>query len=184
MFRSIMLVSLVVTLILPVSAQRVPSTPLQRAASAGNLEAVREALKSGALEATNNEGRTALMLAASNGKTEVTKLLVESGASLQARDKSQSTALHLAAQNNHYQTLHYLLQQSAEIDVVDQDGNTPLHLAATQGHEQVVAILLEEGANFELLNGRGEAAAHLPSRFKLGDWRLTESHLKKAEENR
>lgn len=49
------------------------------------------------LDERDNRGRTALMIAAERGHTEIVRILRESGASLDLRDKKSLSALDLAA---------------------------------------------------------------------------------------
>ena len=49
---------------------------------------------------TNNDGQTALMLAAENGKLHNVRALIMAGADVNARDKDGQTALMLAKEND------------------------------------------------------------------------------------
>jgi ankyrin repeat protein len=50
---------------------------------------------------TDDSGRTALHLAAQDGRSEVVRLFLEHGAEAKAKDENASTALSMAAANGH-----------------------------------------------------------------------------------
>lgn len=60
-------------------------------------------------------------------------LLVESGASVDARDEQLDTPLLLAAESGHTATAVYLASRGADVEAEDRDGQTPLGAAAAHG---------------------------------------------------
>jgi len=62
----------------------------------------------------NNNGQTALMLAATDGYREVVKLLLAKKALVNARDKNGRTALMFASQGGHRQVKKLLLRAGAK----------------------------------------------------------------------
>ncbi len=73
-------------------------TDLHKAASAGDVERVKELLKKGANPNTKDiDGQTPLHMAASGGHFDVVKLLLEHGADPNVQDKDGATPLHKAA---------------------------------------------------------------------------------------
>ncbi|MGE0495412.1 MAG: ankyrin repeat domain-containing protein [Vulcanimicrobiota bacterium] len=180
--KSIFLTLFVLVLVAPGwTNERVASTPLQRAAIAGDVEAAQAVLADSNLEARNNEGRTALLLAATTGNLKMLQLLVEAGADRDAVDHHGLSALHLAASNRHTPACRYLLEQGANPNLPEKAGNTPLHLAARAGNEETVKELLLGGAKPALENERKQTAMQLAQHYRLGDWRLVERLLEDAK---
>jgi ankyrin repeat protein len=116
----------------------------------------------------DNEGVTSLMSAASQGHTEICRLLIGKGLSVNTVAKSGGTALMFAASGGHYNTTQLLLESGADVNIVVQatpeyietvakaiaegkeevephkDGVTALMLAAQNGHYSVVELLLSQ----------------------------------------
>ena len=84
------------------------------------------------VDAVHRKSKTALMIAAWNGHTDIVNALVEShGANVDACSKRGWTALMLAAWNGHTDTVNALAgTHGANVDAVDEFGETALMLAA------------------------------------------------------
>jgi cytohesin len=79
---------------------------------------------------------------------DVTRLLLERGAAVDAADSSGSTALGEAASKGHDDVVELLIAHGASVNVRNGDtGATPLHEAAVKGHVEVVQVLLRHGAD-------------------------------------
>lgn len=125
-------------------------TLLHIAASNGHLETVRSLVTDLGADvcAKNNDGMSALSLAASKGHNAVVCALVEMGASVAETDAEQMTPLHWAADSNRPETARLLARElGAEIDARDEDGLTPLMRAAMHGFHGVIITLLKFGAD-------------------------------------
>jgi uncharacterized protein len=123
----------------------VGTTPLIRAAKAGDIESVKLLLARGALpDLPNNLGVTPLMAASGLGSTtldirarfrneksclETGKLLVAAGANVNATRDNGQTALHGAAQWGWTEFARYLASAGARLDAQDNRGATPLDIA-------------------------------------------------------
>ncbi len=106
--------------------------------------------------------RTPLSLAASNGSSEVVKLLIEKGASIECEDEVGRTPLSLAVENDHSEVMNILLAKGAEIE---HNGikwrRTPLSWAAYIGHSEVVELSLENGADIKHKSNDGSSPLYL-----------------------
>nr|XP_027204147.1 kinesin-related protein 10-like isoform X3 [Dermatophagoides pteronyssinus] len=93
------------------------------------------------LKAKQN-GQTALMLAASHGRIEITKILLECGAEVNLQDNDGSTALMCAAEHGHTEVISLLLSHSdCDPLIEDNEGSTALKIALINGHNDIGVLL-------------------------------------------
>ncbi|KAH0556424.1 hypothetical protein GP486_005657 [Trichoglossum hirsutum] len=105
------------------------------------------------------KGGEALIVSAESGDETMTKLLLENGASVEAKTtKSNSTALMQAARCGHDSVVRLLLEKGASVDVEDSGHWTPLHLAAAGGYKETVQLLLKKGADIGAIDRYGMTA--------------------------
>jgi ankyrin repeat protein len=136
-------------------------------AAAARLEKVRQSLEQGLdVNQADADGRTALMMAAFEGYTEVVELLLNSGAEVDHRDGAGRTAVMYASSGPFPQTVELLIQSGAQVNRIDTaEGWTALMVAAAEGHQPVVEVLLRHGADIEITDQDGDAAiAHARKR--------------------
>ncbi len=115
------------------------------AAGAGNLEAVRILLDSGA-NPDSDANIAPLRIAADKGHLDVVRLLIENGATIDAPAPDGWTALLWAASSGHTEIVIFLEEHGADADIVaGEKMATPLHMASAKGHEKIVAFLLTKG---------------------------------------
>ena len=122
---------------------------------------------------TNNNGETALHLAARYGHMEVVKELIkteERQALLGKVDSDGQTALHLATRWGHTEVAKVLLttkEGKATIGTPNKSGDTVLHFAARYSHTEVVKELIKTKEGQALLgkvNKKDETALHWAAR--------------------
>lgn len=96
-------------------------------------------------------GSTPLHLAATHGRLDVARFLLESGAIREAKDNNKSTPLLRAIQNNHVAVAEYLLEQGASIFVKSEPYQLSaiLHTAVWTNSEHLAKLLLDRGAELE-----------------------------------
>ncbi|XP_011644228.1 protein TANC2 isoform X3 [Pogonomyrmex barbatus] len=107
------------------------------------------------LEQRDLVGRTALMLAASEGHTNLLELLLDKGSILETKDKEGLTALGWACVRGRVTVVQMLLDRGSNVGTNDNSGRTPLDLAAFQGNPKLVQLLLEKGAAVEHVDLHG-----------------------------
>ena len=106
-------------------------------------------------DAVMNDGFTALHFAAFNGHEQVTRALLEGGATVDVRSPEGTNPLGAAASNGFAGIVRLLLEAGAEVDQTDEEAFTALMLACDNGHDDVVGILLEAGAEPNKANDDG-----------------------------
>ena len=125
-------------------------------------------------------GLTALMMASTNGRTEVVKLLLDKGAEVNLKNNYGITALFMASANGHTEIVKLLLDKGAEVNVKNtDDGVTALFMASANGHTGIVKLLLDKGADVNVKNTYGITALFMASahghtevaRLLLDKWR-------------
>ncbi|MEW6532662.1 MAG: ankyrin repeat domain-containing protein [Thermodesulfobacteriota bacterium] len=120
--------------------------PLMGAAARGDLAQVKDMLAKGAdVNSTDQDGRTALMLAALGGRPEVAKLLIEKGADVNARMKGGSTVLMAAAMVGNAEVVRLLVEKGADVTAGDETGITVLMASFLAGHPEVMTMLVQRG---------------------------------------
>lgn len=119
-----------------------------------------ELIENGArVDAMGEDGRTALMRAASRGNTDCVRALLKAGADVNAKFKDGSTVLMWAScGGGRTGCVKPLIAAGADVNVKNKDGDTALIWAAGWGDTEGVKALLEAGADVNAKNKRGETA--------------------------
>ncbi len=135
---------------------------LLAAAALGELDVIAElAAASTSLEATDGEGLTPLLLSVLRRQEGALALLINTGASTDARDRHGNSALHLAALSGFSSAVRRLLKADTRLcEALNANGATPLHLASFGGHAPVVEQLLSSRAAVSAVDARGSTALH------------------------
>jgi ankyrin repeat protein len=113
------------------------------------------------IDALNQAGESALMMAALKGDLTGVQLLLKHGAQV---NQSGWSAIHYAVTGPEPSIAALLLQNGADIDAASPNGSTPLMMAAQYGSEDTVALLLERGADSSRRNQLGLDAADFARR--------------------
>ncbi|TNJ26389.1 Ankyrin repeat protein 2 [Giardia muris] len=127
-----------------------PGNALMRAANDGSVAKVQANLHLAG--GRNEQGWTALMYAAREGKEECVWLLMDKEARMQKKDGF--SALMVAAMNGHVECVRLLMD--AEAGLRNKDGRTALHIAADAGRSQCVEVLIPSEAT--LVDHTGQTA--------------------------
>ena len=104
---------------------------------------------------SDDEGRTALLLAARAGETGEIERLIADGADPDERDRRGRTALVHAASSGSEEAIAMLLEAGADLSSPCDAGHTPLAHAAMGGHAEAVRALLDAGASVDEADYQG-----------------------------
>jgi ankyrin repeat protein len=156
-------------------------TLLMRAARTGRVDALKVLLAHG-LDPNAREttlGETALIWAAAENHGGAVRLLIESGAAVDARSAQRSdvelkrmrrvrgvvtrggwTPLMYAARQGAVDAIHALADGGASLDLTNSEGTNAVVLAIINGHFDVAAVLLDLGASPNIADQSGMAALY------------------------
>lgn len=122
-----------------------------KAAKKGDLAALRRLLKGepSLVHARDKDGSTPLHWAAWRGQVEAARVLLESGAEVNARNQNThwgTTPLHAAAHGNQAAVVQLLLAQGADLRAKNLNKRTPLQETAIHDARAAAALLRSAGA--------------------------------------
>ena len=158
--------------LLVATAATPPDSPVADAAMRGDLDEVRELLRSGAdVNAPQSDGLTALHWAADNGDASLAGVLIYAGANLAPLTRNDAyTPMHMAARGGHAEVIEQLLEAGADPGVAtSRTGVTPMHLAAKAGSGEAIRALAAGGAE---VDARDRQWGQTPLIFAAGFNRL------------
>lgn len=107
---------------------------------------------------TGPYGMTPLHWASRADSLECVKMLLDSGAEVDALNNARRTSLQLAAERGKVGTIQLLAGAGADLDTQDCKGRTPLHRATYEGHAEAAEALLAVGADRTTRNKNGKTA--------------------------
>ncbi len=109
----------------------------------------------------NNQGCTALHIAAKKGYVDLVKLILSNGANINAKDSEGYTPLLLA--ENHLEVVELLLANNADINASQNWGWTILLSAAKWDNTELARIVLANKPDLNIRNSDGNTPLHLAS---------------------
>lgn len=143
------------------------NTPLHTAAMAGNVDAVRFIIAHGAaIDAVDEDGRTALMMCLHNSRDAAAVVLVEAGANLEVADRTRNTALMFAARRGQVGAIKAMVARKVVLDAQNSNGKSALHFAAEHGQIDAARELVSAGASAKVRDTRGRTPI---------DWAITKN---------
>jgi ankyrin repeat protein len=142
---------------------------IHQAVLSRNISIVESFLGKGAnLSLIDDDGRTALHLAANIAERSIAEALLERAFALSldslldTEDAEGNTALHLATESGDVEVISLLADQGADLSHLNKAGQLPLHIAAMYGYEKVVSFLLKIGSPIKTDNNQ-PSPLHLAS---------------------
>ncbi|KAM5131962.1 B-cell lymphoma 3 protein [Mantella aurantiaca] len=122
------------------------------------------------LEATNYEGMTALHIAVSTDRRDLTLCLLKHGADVNAVDiKSGQSPLIQAVEIIQEELVSLLIQHGAKVNQTTYAGNTALHVASGRGLAEITRLLLKSGADGGMKNCHNDTALTVAKDRKIAD---------------
>ncbi|MCG7317755.1 ankyrin repeat domain-containing protein [Brevibacillus laterosporus] len=116
---------------------------LLKAANQGDKEAISKLLADGAdIDATDERGRTSVMIAVHTNQLELFTFLVEQGANINIRDNQLDNPLLYAGAEGKLDFLKAAIAAGADTTITNRYGGTALIPAADRGHVEIVRELL------------------------------------------
>jgi uncharacterized protein len=143
-------------------ATKKKSLDIFESASLGRLDRLKDFLGDSAVVNSNSkDGFTALHFACFFGQPEAARLLIDSGAAIDAvaANPTQVMPLHSAASSRNLEAARFLLERGAPVNARQQFGWVPIHAAAQNGDSTMVELLLKHGADPKLTNDQGQTPA-------------------------
>lgn len=127
-----------------------PHRPPHNAVLRKDLHALRTILQrdKSQVDARDENGRTALHLAAASGQVEFVNALLEAGANVNLRRTDRATPLMLAATNGHAAVVAILMAHGGKPRAVDSTGAEPIEVASRHGHLSVIKTLIRHPLAF------------------------------------
>ena len=141
------------------SAERCPLTiPYQSC----NIQTVQAIIKHGAnVNAVNNRNQTALWLACSDGREDVVKLLLDTGADPTITDTNGDSSLHAAIDGRCTTViLQQIIVHGVHVNNANNDSATPLLLACGAAQTESVKLLLKAKADPNIADADGDTSLH------------------------
>lgn len=126
----------------------------------GNTEEIKRKLKEdpSLAEEKDPKGFSPLVLATYHGQTEITEILIHSGADINAQDAAGNTALMGVCFKGHPEIADLLIKKGADIDVQNHNGATALIYAVTFNQQKIVEMLVGKDADKSLKDLKGNTA--------------------------
>jgi len=132
------------------------------ATALGRLDRLKECIRdAAAINTHSKDGFTALHFACFFGQPEAARILIESGAAVDAvaANPTQVMPLHSAASARNLEAARLLLEHGAPVNARQQAGWVPIHAAAQNGDRPMVDLLLKHHADPKLANDHGKTPA-------------------------
>jgi 7,8-dihydropterin-6-yl-methyl-4-(beta-D-ribofuranosyl)aminobenzene 5'-phosphate synthase len=135
---------------------------IHEAAAQGQLQTVQQLLESNPELATelSERGFTALHLATNGGHIDVMKLLLDTGAEINAGDRDGDAPVHWAAYAGQDEALQLLLQRKVDRKARNRRGWTALMWTAARGHTSTAELLISAGLAVNTSDSQGSTPLH------------------------
>jgi uncharacterized protein len=110
------------------------------------------------IDARDEAGRTALLIATHGNRIEVARALIEAGVDVNAKDRINDSPYLYAGARGHLEILTMTLAHGVDLRSTNRYGGTALIPAAERGHVDTVRSLIEAGVDVDHVNNLGWTA--------------------------
>ncbi|MBM1173641.1 ankyrin repeat domain-containing protein [Microvirga arabica] len=110
------------------------------------------------IDARDEAGRTALLIATHGNRIEAARALIEAGADVNAKDRINDSPYLYAGARGHLEILTMTLAHGADLRSTNRYGGTALIPASERGHVDTVRVLIEAGVDVDHVNNLGWTA--------------------------
>ncbi|KAJ8521330.1 hypothetical protein ON010_g17836 [Phytophthora cinnamomi] len=124
---------------------------LSDAVQNGKLDTIRYLMESGDANATDEQGKTLLMIAAQCSQMDVVRFLVDRGADLNAVDNLNNSTPLL---RDELPMIWLLIEAGADVNAADNWGLSSLFYGAVNSNLDVIQLLVESGADINAVDSR------------------------------
>lgn len=133
--------------------------PLHMAAANDDIQLIKHILSQKTLiDARDETGSTALMVATRANHIHAAHMLIEAGADVNAKDNIQDSPYLYAGAQGYLKILRMTLMHGADLKSTNRYGGTALIPAAERGHVETVRTLIAAGVNVNHVNNLGWTA--------------------------
>jgi imidazolonepropionase-like amidohydrolase len=138
---------------------RMKTITLHAAAASNDVKTISDLLAGGtAIDARDERGQTALLVATHANAVQAARALIEAGADVNAKDGIHDSPYLLAGASGHLDILKMTLEHGADLKSTNRYGGTALIPAAERGHVDTVRTLIEAGVDVDHVNNLGWTA--------------------------
>jgi len=143
-----------------ITSESTTDSTIYLAAINGNTKKVLEFIENGiSVDATDEDGRTALMYSSYNGHTQLAGELIKRGADVNQSDNNGRNALMFASSGPFPETVKLLLDNNADPNIADKEEHfTALMYASSEGQLDNVKLLLAYKSDPSLKDADGDSA--------------------------
>jgi ankyrin repeat protein len=129
---------------------------LRQAAERGDMPEATRLLKAGApLDARDEVGQTALLLAVAGNHIGIAKALIEAGADINAQAANKDTPWLLAGARGRAEIIALMLPRKPDLSIRNRFGGNALIPACERAHVEAVKLLLTSGIDVNHVNDLG-----------------------------
>lgn len=168
LLRIFLIFSLLILFLVRPAMSETKEKLLLAAAQRGDTQSITSLIKEGvSLDARDERGQTALLIATRINKIVAARILIQAGADVNAKDAIQDSPYLYAGARGHLEILKMTLVNGADLGSTNRFGGTALIPAAERGHVETAETLIKAGVDVNHINNLGWTA--LLEAIILGD---------------